>query len=226
MGRVYGCGGLYTLNLHPERGQLCRRALDALLAYARGLALPVWVARIGEVAQWWKERGRFRLAFTPAGEHRWRIEAACSPKATILVRNLAVEGGPTAAWCGCDALVQSHSFEVSAPVCPCIGVSEQTPRDVDDFLYEQGYPFVRCAREDARLYAAYLDQPEGLGASPEERTAACIALVDRFESLDRPFLRFGCWPDSSRAALAVSGDIDSVTVQDFFLRVVEVLRQK
>jgi hypothetical protein len=48
------------------------------------------------------------------------------------------------------------------------------------------------------------------------------ALVEQIEALDAPFLRFGCWPDGSRAAFAISGDIDSVTIQDFFLRIMEV----
>jgi hypothetical protein len=30
-----------------------------------------------------------------------------------------------------------------------------------------------------------------------------------------------CWPDGNRAALAISGDIDSATVQVFFLRILE-----
>jgi hypothetical protein len=51
------------------------------------------------------------------------------------------------------------------------------------------------------------------------------ALVEQVETLAMPFIHFGCWPDGSRAALAISGDIDSVTIQDFFLRVFEV-RQK
>jgi hypothetical protein len=45
------------------------------------------------------------------------------------------------------------------------------------------------------------------------------------EELAAPFLYFGCWPNGSRAALAISGDIDSVTVQDFFLRILEVRQQ-
>src|SRR5690242_10679506 len=35
MRRVYDLGGLYTLNLHPERGILCQQALDILLSSAR-----------------------------------------------------------------------------------------------------------------------------------------------------------------------------------------------
>src|SRR6266568_4343655 len=39
---VYNAGGLYTLNLHPERAVLCKQALDMLLTYARSQPLPVW----------------------------------------------------------------------------------------------------------------------------------------------------------------------------------------
>jgi hypothetical protein len=50
-------------------------------------------------------------------------------------------------------------------------------------------------------------------------------LLQQIEGLSAPFLYFGSWPNGSRAALAISGDIDSVTVQDFFLRILEVRQQ-
>ncbi len=43
MQRIYDAGGLYTLNLHPERGILCKRALDSLLSYAQSRPLSIWV---------------------------------------------------------------------------------------------------------------------------------------------------------------------------------------
>ena len=47
-------------------------------------------------------------------------------------------------------------------------------------------------------------------------------LLDRLEQLDAPLLRFACWPEKNRAALSITGDIDSVTIQDFFRRILEV----
>src|SRR5437764_10436214 len=61
MQRIYDLEGLYTLNLHPERGILCKQALDILLSYARSQPLPVWLVRLQDVAEWWKERSQFRL---------------------------------------------------------------------------------------------------------------------------------------------------------------------
>jgi peptidoglycan/xylan/chitin deacetylase (PgdA/CDA1 family) len=226
MQRVYDRGGLYTLNLHPERGVLCRHALDTLLAYARSRKLSVWVARIGEIAQWWKERSQFRFTFTTVDEGRWRVKATCRAKATILARHLEVKDQSVIPWCGSDEWVQSQDFIVNATTCPCIALSGQTPGEVMDFLHEQGYAVMRCSSDDADRYALFLDRPAGLGATPEEKLASKIALVEQIEALEQPFLHFGCWPDGHRAALCISGDIDSITVQDFFLRIVEVFRQR
>ncbi len=72
----------------------------------------------------------------------------------------------------------------------------------------------------------YLDIPEGLGSNRDDHAIRKKALVEQVESLESPFLRFGCWPSGVRAALAISGDIDSITVQDFFLRILEVFRNR
>ncbi len=91
-----------------------------------------------------------------------------------------------------------------------------------DFLLEEGYPTRYCSQEDASLHAIYLHIPKGLGTSREEQREQRNKLLEQIERVEAPLLHFGCWPDGNRAALAVSGDIDSVTVQDFFLRILEV----
>lgn len=220
--RVFALGGIYTLNLHPERAVPCKRALEILLAHASRQSLPVWCVPLKEVARWWKERSQFGLRITPEGPKRWKVEASCTPRATLLARYLTVEEQPASPWFGPDVVVPSRSCVVTAERCPCIGLSLRTPREVSDFLLEQGYPAVFCAEEEAEIYAVYLDLPEGLGTGRVEQLTQRGALVTRIEALEAPLLYFGCWPGGSRAALAISGDIDSVTVQDFFLRIGEV----
>lgn len=222
MQRVYDLGGLYTLNLHPERGTLCRRALEILLAYARQRPHPVWLAQVNEVASWWHERRKFRISITPVSPSQWYVQAICSERAVLLNRNLTAADLLTSPWSHIENRVHGRSFVVNTPVAPCIGISPQTSLDVADFLQEEGYPVARAAHTSAHLYALYLDLPEGLGATLEERRNRCILLVQQIEELDAPFLRFACWPDGCQAALAISGDIDSVTMQDFFLRIIEV----
>jgi peptidoglycan/xylan/chitin deacetylase (PgdA/CDA1 family) len=222
MRRVYELGGVYTLNMHPERGTLAKRALEMLLAGASSQPLPVWVTPLEEIARWWQEREQFHITFTPLEPGRWRIETICSPRATLLARHVAVEEQPTTKWFGQDLQVLAHSCVVSAPTLPCIGLSRRTPAQVGELLREHGYPSRLAEEHDTTRYAFYVDMPEGLGATRTERIARCSALLRRIEEVQAPLIHFGCWPDGNRAALAITGDIDAVTVQDFFLRILEV----
>lgn len=222
MQQVYNFSGLYTLNLHPERADLCKKALLKLLSFARSQPLPVWVAPLSEITRWWRERSQFRLTLTPLPSGRWQIHTQCSARATLLARHLTVEDQPASPWSDADVRVPAHRCIVQATHCPCIALSPQTPQEVADFLHEQGYAIERFPESDADMYAFYLDMPEGLGETSEVQVQRRSALVRQIEQLDAPLLRFGCWPDGHQAALAISGDIDSVTIQDFFLRILEV----
>jgi hypothetical protein len=154
--------------------------------------------------------------------HRWQVDANCTARATLLARHVEVEDHPTAKWYGNDFQILSQSFIVHAPQCPCLGVSPRTSQDVEDFLEEQGYPFVRCTEQDAQQYSHFLDRPEGMGTTSKERQQRSSALLKEVEELETPLMYFGCWPRGYRAALSITGDIDSITIQDFFRRIIEV----
>lgn len=221
--RVYDLGGIYVLNIHPERAVLTRNALEALLGAAEHLPLPVWIAPLRDIAAWWRERGQFHLEISPAGAQRWQVRATCTDRATILMRHARLgEGTRSQPWHGADTVVTARSFVIEAPRCPSLALSPRTPEEVAVLLAEQGYPVARVPSEQADEFALSIDEPDGLGTTREERTKRSAQLVDAVETLAAPLVRFGCWPDGARAALAITGDIDSVTIQDFFLRVLEV----
>lgn len=222
MRRVYDIGGIYVLNLHPERGALARGALDALLLFASQYALPVWMAPLREVAAWWQERASTSLRLMPTGDGHWQVEALGSPRATLLARNVAVEGVATEPWPDGDMRALGRSFSVSAAAYPGVTLSPRTPHEVETMLREQGYPTLRAEPAGAARYGAYVDLPDGLGRSRQERQQAASSLVRQIEQAEAPLVRVGLWPEGRRAALSITGDIDSVTIQDFFLRIVEV----
>jgi hypothetical protein len=218
--RVYELGGIYTLNLHPERGVLCRPALERLLAYSRRQPLPIWLATLHEVEKWWRERRAFRFSIEPHGDGNFYIEAVCSPGAAILARHLTIDG-PLTQWWGSEGVIPARQFTVHASASPCIALSHQTSDDVEYLLREQGFPVVRAEPEAAPGFAHFLDIPGGLGATRSAQIEKRSALVAEIEARQKPLLRFGVWPQGARAALAITGDIDSITVQDFFLRILE-----
>jgi hypothetical protein len=224
MRRVYDLGGIYVLNLHPERGALARGALDALLRFADQRPLPVWITRLSDVAAWWSERAAAELRITLAGAGGWQVEALGTPRATLLARNVTVAGAETTPWPDGDLRALGRSFTVSAPTYPGVALSPRTPEDVEMFLREQGYPTVRAEQAAAAQYGFYLDRPDGLGHSRAERQETASGLIRQVEQGAAPLVRLGLWPDGRRAALSITGDIDSVTIQDFFLRILEVRR--
>lgn len=228
MARVYDLGGIYVLNLHPERGVLCKPALGRLLAFSQQQELPVWVASLREVEQWWRERRAFRFTFEATGEATWRVTASCTPRTTVLARHLTVDGATASPWSGAESRVDGvdgREFTVHAGVCPSVALSPRTSSAVEDFLLEEGYPVQRVEPAKAPGYAHYLDMPDGLGETRAEQIARRSALLAEIEALEQPLLRFGVWPDRARAALSITGDIDSITIQDFFLRIVEARQQ-
>jgi peptidoglycan/xylan/chitin deacetylase (PgdA/CDA1 family) len=220
MNRVYELCGIYTLNLHPERGVLCKPALERLLAYSQRQPLPIWLATLHEVETWWRERRAFRLSIEPLGEGSFHIEATCSPRAVVLARHLTSDRALTP-WWGSEGVIPARRFTVHAAVFPCVALSHRTSADVEHLLQEQGFPVVRAEPEAAPGYALFLDIPGGLGATRSAQIEKRSALVAEIEALQKPLLRFGVWPEGAHAALAITGDIDSITVQDFFLRILE-----
>jgi len=222
MQRVYDLGGLYTLNLHPERGVLCKQALDNLLSFSYHQLHLVWIARLVDTARWWKERSQFKLSITPQSPDCWLVEAKCSSWATVLARHVTVEDAYVYSWSGADVGVDAYRFFVRTTSCPCIALSLRTPPGVAEFLVEQGYPVKRCSQEESDKYAMYFDIVDESGATRQEQIQWRSELIQQIEQAEIPLIRFAGWPDGNHAALAVSGDIDSVTIQDFFLRIREV----
>ena len=204
-------GELFTLQLHPERIYECAPALRALLAEARSRRPAVWIAPLQKIAAWWRRRGQTRLAVESdgCGAHRVRLDG--DPEATLLVRNHPeVDSLP---WHGADRVARGRRFELRGARKPVVGVSPRTPASVLALLAEEGYPVQRG--DDPAHFGAWVDAP----GSWDERM-----VLDAVEAAPGPLVRLARWPAGARSALAVTGDIDCMTLQDFALRLWETRR--
>jgi hypothetical protein len=94
-----------------------------------------------------------------------------------------------------------------------VGVSARTPSSVLGFLAEEGFPAERG--EDLARFGAWVDVD---GAANEKQVLAIV------EASTGPLVRLSRWPAGARGALSVTGDIDSMTIQDFALRLWETRR--
>ncbi len=200
-------GELFTLQLHPERIALCAPALTALLDAARRQTPPVWIARLSEVAAWWRARTEAAVHLTPGEGGRWRVTVQGPPGTTLLARNLEIIG-PAEPWADGYRRLPGASGIVRADACPVIGLSPSAPPALADFLRQQGYIVRSGGEPPCTLHldrAAFRPEDEG-------------PLLARIEQGSEPLLRLGRWPEAARSALVISGDIDALTLGDFGLR--------
>ncbi len=209
--RTHDRGELFTLQMHPEWIRACAQALGAILESARRLEPAVWIARLDEIAEWWMRRTACALSvetMLSAGEYRVRLEG--DPRAVLLVRGARVPGSEP--WFQADRIVRVRDFVVHAWHRPVIGISPRTPYSAHVFLREEG--FVVEASSRRADFGTYID-----AAAPTE-----AELLHAVDDSPGPLVRIWRWPDAARSALAITGDIDSITLHDFFWRVLETWR--
>jgi len=208
---TYAAGDLFTIQLHPERIFELAAALRKTLAETRRRRPVVFIATLGVIAEWWLRRRGFKLHVIRAGDDRYRVRLDADADATLLVRGLDVA---RTSWHGRDAISSSHEFETNATRVPVVGVSRRTPAGVHAFLTEEGLPFE--VSDDAPSYGAHVDV-----SGPQWTETQVLGAI---EGAAGPLVRLGRWPSGARSALAVTGDVDALTLQDFALRFWETRR--
>jgi hypothetical protein len=216
LAQSYARGELFNIQLHPERISFCESALVDVIQKAKELVPPVWIATLKEIAAWWREKDGFSFEISPSGGNRYRIKANCTGRATILIKKCRVDR-EAAEWADGYQSVGAGDFVLESPVRPVIGVGRDTSPAALEFLKSEGYPVERG--EKSGNFSIYLDGLSSFGRADERPLAA------RIEQSAAPLLRYWRWPDRSRSAVSVTGDIDSITLMDFVLRIYENWRQ-
>lgn len=212
LSRTYASSELFTLQLHPERIRVAEDALRAVLDRARSLEPRVWIATLSEIALWWRHRATLSLELseTSPGRYCARIVGGTADDgASIAIRCRTSPHGPVAA-----TRSTQREISVESERKPLVGLACRSDESVRRFLTEEG--FLWEIADDPSPYGAYLDLP-----SRTWDGADLLAAIDRGPG---PLVRLARWPHAAQSALAVTGDIDSITLGDFFWRMWETWR--
>ncbi len=204
----YRRGELFTLQLHPERIAGCADALAAVLAEARSFTPPVWLARLDEIAAWWRARAGASVAVTEVEDGKYQL-AVTGPDGTVVLARAVRADADTGPWVDGYKQVEATTLAVQAPCRPFIGLSPDASPELAGFLRQQGY--IIEIGENSDSYSYYFDQAKFTAG--EQRS-----LLDQIEGTNRPLVRLGRWPNGARSALAITGDIDALTLWDYGLR--------
>lgn len=206
----YDAGDLFTLQLHPERIGMAADALRSVLNEARSRDPKVWIARVDEIAAWWKRRMGFRLNVSQLGPRRHLVKLDADADATLRLREVD-QGHPRERR---ETNVVGRQLILETDVKPVIGLSQRTPETLRAFLVEEGFPYEVTERRSA--FGAYLDIPSRVWDEGD--------VLSAIDDEPGPLVRLGRWPNGAQSALAVTGDIDSITLGDFAWRIWETWR--
>jgi hypothetical protein len=202
-------GEMFDLIFHLELASLWGNHLAQIVEEAKRLTPPVWVTRLGEVSDWWRERMNFRVRQEVKGG-RLTLEFECSARGNVLARAMPMEG-ISAPWDGAyERLLEPH-LEMPAEMRPFVGI-EDAPPAILRFLNEQGY--ILQTGHEAQSCSVVLT-PGQIGALTNE-----VDLVNFIERAPGPLVKFNPWPDGAKSALTITGDLDAVTVWDYTERLV------
>ena len=206
--QTYAREELFTIQLHPERAAICAPALRHVLSEAHSCTPPVWIACLAEIAEWWQQRSAFCVEVMRKELGQYDVVIRGPAQALALVRSVQVIG-KSETWADGYQLVRSHRFSVRCGSRPLVGVSERTHKSLVSFLEQQGYLFEISQRRDE--YPVYFDRPNF--ARAEEKS-----LLQEIEVSRSPLIRMARWPGGAHSAMAVTGDIDALTLWDYGLR--------
>ena len=206
--QTYERGELFTPLFHPELALICQRPFERVLHKARQFHPKVWITRLRDISDWWREKSSFTVdsCYTPAGLH---LSFTCSPRATILIRGLDSHES-TQPWDAIYSRLMSFSMDISAVRRPFIGLPAETPSCIVSFLREQGY--ILDGGETATQCSIYLD------SSTQAKLANEVALVEYIETSRQPLVRYWRWPDGAKSAISISGDLDALSLFDYVSR--------
>jgi hypothetical protein len=203
-------GGIFVLQLHPERFAICKDVMEGLLNRASRPEQGIWVAGMKEVAEWWKEKSQFEVGFRSEPQKGFWVKCKCSDRAVILCRNHCSEALQSFLYKDYHTIKQREFFVASRELKPCIGVRPSCSQMLLNFLKDEGFPFE--VSQDSSKYSLCLDGYEIFNRKDEQN------LLNMIERSTNPIIRYWRWPQGKRSAFITSHDLDCLTLTDFLLR--------
>lgn len=202
-------GELFNLMFHLELAGLWGEHLAMILERTKRLQPRVWVAQLCEVNDWWRDKMQFRVKQEEI-DGRLMLEFQCTSQGSILARGITA-AGCSMPWDGVyERLLEPH-LELPAEVHPFVGI-DHAPPGITTVLREHGY--IVATGQEAQRCSVMLT-PAKIGELPNE-----VELVNFIESAPGPLVKFNAWPDGAKSALAITGDMDALTLWDYTERLI------
>ena len=205
---TYDKAELFNLLFHPELASFCLNPFKALLQTARAYSPRVWVARLCDIAQWWNEKSAIKANINGSMDGNLTITFPESVRARWVVRGIVLPD--TFEWLGSYRTLPGRSYKIPGNIRPFLGIDDSFPAAMAEKLSNHGY--ILDKTESAKSCSIYLD-----GSSLQDFPTEA-ALTNMIEGSDSPLIRLWPWPDGYYSALCITGDLDALSLGDYFSR--------
>ncbi|MFX0199153.1 MAG: polysaccharide deacetylase family protein [Candidatus Hodarchaeota archaeon] len=210
--RAHQSGGLFVLQLHHERIPYCLPAVSFLLEKANSFEPKIWTASLGEIAEWWKEKNSYEFAYETSKGKEYNINIKGSRKSYLVFNNIKINPDNDV-----EPFINGYNImplkNLRIPINPVIGVHPAAPIELINYLRDDGFLYEISLFKDR--YIIYLDGFQNFESRQRKD------LLKFIETSGYPILRVWRWPDKAASCLAITGDIDCLTLGDIIKRIFE-----
>jgi len=206
--RTHAGGELFNLMFHPELAAFCAEPLAMLLEAARELRPGVWIARLADVAAWWRQKSALRVQILAETDDTLPVMLPGGNGVFWVGRGL--ERPAEVFWDRGYSRLPTGVNHFPAGRRPFIGLPPEASPALVHSLQSQGYLVDRS--ELAGRCAIRFDIRQ-LNALGDER-----AVGAEIERMPGPVIRLWPWPNGMRSALCITGDLDALSLLDYTAR--------
>ena len=170
----------------------------------------MWVARLRDISDWWKEKGEYNIQIDREnGKYYLSIDPP--KRATLLERGLH-SGQFSEDWDGRYQRYLKNQINITSDRLPIIGISRGLSEWVQNSLDGMGY--ISIGLDD------WEDCTIKITAETINHWDNPVKLIAGIEGLNVPLVRFWPWPDGYRSAICLSGDLDALSLMDYATRLI------
>jgi peptidoglycan/xylan/chitin deacetylase (PgdA/CDA1 family) len=192
---------LFVLQAHPERFSQFKKPVEQIIQSTKQYK-DVWIAPLGEIADWWQERKDFTFKVRKIRKNKFRIVTSCSDRFGFRIAGINQDN---------VMLPKEFSqWEMTCEVRPVIGLAPDPSEEISEFMNQEGFFYeIGHHRKD---YAYYIPEIKNFDMSKKNK------ILHDIERCPNPILKYNRWPKGHCCCLAITGDIDGLDIWDIMER--------
>ena len=193
---------MYIMQIHPERINFMFEAIKTLLEKSK--KENIWITNLYEIYEWVKK--------TPT------LKEINIQNKTIALENIQSRKITPL---NTEINLKNNSITYKSEILPIIYMETNQNNTIKNLLKFDGFIITEDnSIKDKCSICISKNEIERINISQYRN------FTYKLQKTNKPLIKMSRWPDGKKAAFSLSGDIDALTIQDFFLRAIHFYKEK